>query len=603
MRRCYEELGRAPDAPLASLDDAFKPLDECVQYEHFHGEWVPHHFTLPPNPLTPGEPVPLHPWEMVRAAFAFIESERRKLPGADQRSLRERLSHAPVRSGLVLLHTHAARRAKRPGHAPRQLRAAAWLAGRVRSVAWRLLVRPRVEDKGVRLFFMWLDLAAAMLAGISPRRAPGARLRRGRRRGVPRLAGPSRGERADGRGLTDGARHLRRSILLRGGRHQPPQRRRGQGRTGPDPEPLHVQGRADVQDAGGHGRHRVRPLYEVLRRRGVRFEFFHCVTRLGTSADGGSVDEIDFVQQASVLGASYQPLVDVKGLPCWPSEPDWSQLADGEQLRALRVNLEQDTNPLAREPVTLRRSEDFDVAVLAIPVGALPAICSDLSAANERFAQMLERSDTVMTQAFQLWLTRDARELGFPYRPGTLASCFTEPLDTYCDMNQLLVREEWPTGDDVRQIAYFCGVLPHVGLDTQAQADERARTLALDYLEHSVQTIWPRSHAGGRFDWSLLVGADGASGAQALQTQYCRANFSATDRYALTLAGHVKDRLWPDQSGFENLFLAGDWTRNGIRRRAERGGGCHLRPARSARDQRIASGGGRHRGRVRVRPR
>ena len=34
------------------------------------------------------------------------------------------------------------------------------------------------------------------------------------------------------------------------------------------------------------------PLYDVLRSRGVRFRFFHQVTGLGVSADGGSVSTI-----------------------------------------------------------------------------------------------------------------------------------------------------------------------------------------------------------------------------------------------------------------------------------------------------------------------
>jgi uncharacterized protein with NAD-binding domain and iron-sulfur cluster len=43
-----------------------------------------------------------------------------------------------------------------------------------------------------------------------------------------------------------------------------------------------------------------------------------------------------------------------------------------------------------------------------------------------------------------------------------------------------------------------------------------------------------------------------------------RANFTGSERYVLTLAGSVRHRLWPGKSGFGNLFLAGDWTRNGI---------------------------------------
>ena len=32
IRRCYEELGREPGAPLATWTDAFKPRDDCVQF-------------------------------------------------------------------------------------------------------------------------------------------------------------------------------------------------------------------------------------------------------------------------------------------------------------------------------------------------------------------------------------------------------------------------------------------------------------------------------------------------------------------------------------------------------------------------------------------
>ena len=33
---------------------------------------------------------------------------------------------------------------------------------------------------------------------------------------------------------------------------------------------------------------------------------------------------------------------------------------------------------------------------------------------------------------------------------------------------------------------------------------------------------------------------------------------------AANLLGILQHRLWSDQSGFDNLFLAGDWTRNAI---------------------------------------
>jgi uncharacterized protein with NAD-binding domain and iron-sulfur cluster len=58
------------------------------------------------------------------------------------------------------------------------------------------------------------------------------------------------------------------------------------------------------------------PLYLVLKDRGVKFEFFHCVRDLGLSEDGKYIDSIEFEAQAKPAGV-HVPLRYVKGLPVW----------------------------------------------------------------------------------------------------------------------------------------------------------------------------------------------------------------------------------------------------------------------------------------------
>ena len=62
----------------------------------------------------------------------------------------------------------------------------------------------------------------------------------------------------------------------------------------------------------------------------------------------------------------------------------------------------------------------------------------------------------------------------------------------------------------------------------------------------------------------MLFDSDGAVGEARFDSQFFRANFQPTERYVLTRAGSVCSRLRSDESGFSNLKLAGDWTRNGI---------------------------------------
>lgn len=64
------------------------------------------------------------------------------------------------------------------------------------------------------------------------------------------------------------------------------------------------------------------PLYELLAARGVRFDFFHRVEAMLPDADG-AVDMVRLTRQAELRDGSYRPLVSVKGLPCWPSAPDF----------------------------------------------------------------------------------------------------------------------------------------------------------------------------------------------------------------------------------------------------------------------------------------
>jgi uncharacterized protein with NAD-binding domain and iron-sulfur cluster len=296
------------------------------------------------------------------------------------------------------------------------------------------------------------------------------------------------------------------------------------------------------------------PLYLALRQRGVKFQFFSEVTQLRLSPGRPVIEAIELTRSATVAAGvdGYEPIERIGDWWCWPAAPHSAQLS------ALEPKAE-----------TLTRGADFDDVVLAIPVGALPGICGELAAANPRFELMLDRAGTVRTKALQLWLTKSIGELrGAPNRDGLdpPATAFAEPFDTYCDMSHLLDAEVYPGGDGPKAVAYFCAVLPETA--HAAEAEELVRAGAADYLERDAATIWPGAVRDGAFDWNVLFDPQGRRGRDRLKAQYVRANVAATDRYVTTPAGTVDARLHPDQSGFDNLVLAGDWTHNGI------DGGC-----------------------------
>jgi hypothetical protein len=94
----------------------------------------------------------------------------------------------------------------------------------------------------------------------------------------------------------------------------------------------------------------------------------------------------------------------------------------------------------------------------------------------------------------------------------------------------------------------------------------RVRQTLAEMLTRQAGQLWPHavSAATGEFDWELLVAPADLRGTQRLQSQYVRANIDPAERYVLALPGMAKYRIAPGDSGFENLFLAGDWTRTDL---------------------------------------
>ncbi len=321
------------------------------------------------------------------------------------------------------------------------------------------------------------------------------------------------------------------------------------------------------------------PLYELLRRRGVRFQFFHKLTNVQIPSgppiqpgDRCHVEALDFDVQADILeDLEYSPLIRVGDRPCWPSQPDLDQLVGGDRLRLEPRDFEShwDRSFTSRRRLEVKR--DFDAVVLGVSIGAVPHVCPQILARDRRWATMVEKVKTTATQAFQIWLQEDLSQLGWQ-GPPYIVSAFDKPFDTWCDMAHVIPEEAWATPPATA--IYFCGVLrdppvPPADADSAYpfRRTDEVREKAIAFLRNSGAVLWPRAYgASGEFRWDLLAdpaapeGADGLQGERRFLSQYWRANVNPSDRYVLALPGSLQHRISPLDSTYDNLTIAGDWT-------------------------------------------
>ncbi len=327
------------------------------------------------------------------------------------------------------------------------------------------------------------------------------------------------------------------------------------------------------------------PMYQVLKDRGVKFKFFHEVKELKLSDDKTYIEKLIIGRQVTLKDPKgYEPLFNVKGLPCWPSAPLYDQITEGNVLRSQNINLE---SPWANwenvEVMELEHGKDFDQILFGISIGSIPFLCKELVDHSESWRNMVEKIIAVPTQALQLWLKPNISDLGWKYwdQRGALLGTYIEPYDTYADMSDLLIRENWENPGMANSkpqenywpnhIAYFCGPLFHLKMAPFSDHEFPARILAEaietqeKFLNELIYRYWPQAiNQNGGFNWDLLVDLLDQEGKARLSSQYSRVNISPSERYVLSVVNSTKYRIDPEKTEYSNLIVTGDWINTGI---------------------------------------
>ncbi|MEN8375309.1 MAG: NAD(P)-binding protein [Gemmatimonadota bacterium] len=328
----------------------------------------------------------------------------------------------------------------------------------------------------------------------------------------------------------------------------------------------------------GMGEVIVSPIYLVLKDRGVKFELFRKVRRLELSEDKNLIQRVHMDRQVDYVDGSYDPIFySEQGIPCWPSEPFWDRIVDGAAMKDAEVNWESSWNqwPAAGDE-TIELGRDFDDVVLGISLGVFkklnedPSMCQELMDASPAFAAMTDGLGLVPTEANQLWMTRTLKRLGWTHaKPAAVGA--VEPIDIWADMSQVLAYEQWRQGEGPKSLHYLCGPLntwdfaaPSADAAVPDRALRQVSDLVGGWLERNAKDIWPDAvTATSEFDWDVLF-APGATGRAKLDAQYLRANVDPTECCVTSVRGSTRVRLWAHESGFDNLYLSGDWARSGL---------------------------------------
>jgi uncharacterized protein with NAD-binding domain and iron-sulfur cluster len=590
MRQCYEALGRQPGQPLATFEEAFKPESFVLMWEYIDGKMSRWPFTSPRNDLIPGDPESLAKLQKVEHWVAATADVLDALLD----------HHASSHHELSLVQT------------------AEWALGRglVKALVAVLQAESVVLNGVDSVLWKALDAAWDWVRNAAERLVEGnTELRRllivaefllAILRGCIKDEVASKGfDQLDDENFSDWLIRHGASVMVASSpmalntvnlSYQYPKGDTARTALMGAGCYLHWTLRSFAYAGAfawlfeaGTGETVVAPLYEVLKKRGVKFQFFHKVESLQLNAERNGVESVRFGVQARLKNPErgYDPLIDVKGLPAWPGQPKFEQLEEGESLRAGKIDLESYWNgwkPVAQRE--LQAGRDFDHLVFAISIGAVPYLCKELLDANPAWKQMVDRVTTVQTQTMQLWMNRSTTDMGWDIEfknptDTVIGATYLNPLDGQVDFTHLLKWEDWPADSAPQSLWYFSGAMaeyeappPFEDTAYPARAYARVQAQCVQYLQASMGPLLPKATTNVisppgdpmGLDFSLLRTdpARPAEGVQRFNQQFWRANIDPTESYVTSPPGSTAARLKAWGTGFANLSIAGDWIYTGL---------------------------------------
>jgi uncharacterized protein with NAD-binding domain and iron-sulfur cluster len=569
LRECYAELDRAttdPAAPLRTWDQALVPADDLGLADRHDGSWQLWLGTFARYDGTPGDPETtgreMTVVEFLRRAFGLLVDFAGSMPGRSATAVQ-------VGALAVLVELGELGRTALAGQPPRDSIDVGPLDDALAAV--RSALADASTDAESRRCWLLVSLMAAVIRGlvadgllVDPRGFAAINDEDFGDWIVRHGADPAVLDFALVRGLYDLV------FGYRDGDPDQPAFAAGLAVFLTGKTLFEYRGSIFWKMTAGMGDVVFAPLYEVLRRRGVEFEFFHRVDDLHLDPAHCAIEAVTMGRQAALAEGvdRYEPLTRVRGLPVFPSAPLAEQLHPG----GLRDDVDVDSHLGPRHDVEtriLRRGEDFDHLVLAVPVAMVGLVASELVDDRPEWRDMVTQLGTVATQAFQIWLRPDEPSLGWE-RAGVTISGHVSPFETWASMPQTLWAEDWPEDDRPGTVAYFCNALdaewPTDGADERYRTrhEMRVRNHAVTFLNGPVARLLPETVGAEGFAWPMLCGANGSRDASAFDSQFWTANVDPSDRYVQSLPGTDRYRLRPDESGYDNLVLAGDWTDSGL---------------------------------------
>ncbi len=592
IRAAYAELDRPKEAPLSTWDKAFRPHSYVGIDEHIDGEWHPWMFDFPTNDSLPGEGGELPTlWDYVEMLAGWLVEwihkskpvYKRTQPNehhdishwlkgiVEELELDAGLLANDIDVGLISALGHVIKKmhAGDKYHDAAGLKSLLAILGRIEQWLGRELAKLTGHDIATRRQLLLIDMGTTIMRGLIQARIwekPD---------GLDTLD-MDFAQWLESNGALEITADLKRNPILRGlydfvfayenGEIDKPNFAAGPALRTIFRMCFTYKGAIFWKMQAGMGDTIFAPLYDVLKARGVTFKFFQRVRNLGLSQDKSFVQTISIGRQVTLKDGNYDPLVDCVGLPCWPNKPIYDQIVEGDRLEQDDINLESFWTAWKDvENCDLHYEKDFDIIVFGISLGSIPYLCPELVDHNGRWRTMVDKVGTVRTLALQLWLTLDLKGLGWEsYLPITddspeqrlpIMDSYVEPLNTWADMSNLLVRECWGGEQVPKSINYFCGPMQG-GIDepsnhaAPAQARAKLDAIVETFLAHDIRALWPKAADGDGLDEKSLV------------EQFRRVNIDPSERYVMSLAESTQYRLRANESGFANLFLTGDWIRN-----------------------------------------